>query len=79
MRGSERTIIIRDITERRQAEEAVQSAALFPIQNPEPVLRIHRDGTLLFSNPAAEPILAEWRAESGNNSRLGFGRPSRPH
>ena len=43
--GVTRTIIIRDVTERRQAEEAVQSAALFPIQNPEPVLRIHRDGT----------------------------------
>ncbi len=62
--GSERTIIIRDVTERRLAEEAIQSAALFPIQNPEPILRIHRDGTLLFSNPAAEPVLKEWRAAS---------------
>ena len=61
-----RTIIIRDVTGRRQAEEAVQSAALFPIQNPEPVLRIHRDGTLLFSNPAAGPVLAEWRTAGGN-------------
>ncbi len=63
--GSERTIIIRDVTERRQAQEAVQSTALFPIQNPEPVLRIHRDGTLIFSNQAAEPVLAKWRAASG--------------
>jgi PAS domain-containing protein len=61
-----RTIIIRDVTERRQAEEAVKSAALFPIQNPEPVLRIHRDGTLLFSNPASGTVLAQWRAASGN-------------
>jgi len=61
-----RTVIIRDVTERKRAEEAVKSAALFPIQNPEPVLRIHRDGTLLFSNPASEPILAAWRAASGN-------------
>jgi PAS domain S-box-containing protein len=64
--GSERTIIIRDVTERRQAEEAVRSAALFPIQNPEPILRIHRDGTLLFSNPAAGPVLAEWRTAPEN-------------
>ena len=62
--GSERTIIIRDVTERRKAEEAVRSTALFPTQNPEPVLRIHRDGTLLFSNPAAEPVLKVWRAAS---------------
>ena len=61
-----RTIIIRDVTERMQAEEAVKSAALFPIQNPEPVLRIHRDGTLLFSNPAAGTVLAQWRAAGAN-------------
>ena len=64
--GVTKTIIIRDITERRQAEEAVKSVALFPIQNPEPVLRIHRDGTLLFSNPAAGTVLAQWRAASEN-------------
>jgi PAS domain S-box-containing protein len=61
--GSERTIIIRDITERKRTEETIQSVALFPIQNPEPVMRIHRDGNLLFSNPASEPVLAEWHAE----------------
>ena len=60
-----RLTAVRDITEARKAEEAIRSAALFPIQNPEPVLRVHRDGTLLFSNPAAEPVLAEWRTESG--------------
>ncbi len=64
--GSERTIIIRDVTGRRRVEEAARSAALFPIQNPEPVLRIHRDGTLLFSNPASGRVLAEWRTASGN-------------
>jgi PAS domain S-box-containing protein len=63
--GSERTIIVRDITERKRTEEAIRNAALFPEQNPSPVLRVHRDGTLLFSNPAAEPVLAEWRATSG--------------
>ena len=75
--GSERTIIIRDITEAKKAEEAIKSAALFPIQNPEPVLRIRRDGTLLFSNPASEPVLAAWRAEGAGSSRHWFERPSR--
>jgi len=59
-----RLTAVRDITEARKAEEAIQSAALFPIQNPEPVLRVNRYGILLFSNPAADPVLAEWRAES---------------
>jgi PAS domain S-box-containing protein len=61
-----RLTAVRDITEVRKAEETIKSTALFPIQNPEPVMRIHWDGTLLFSNPAADPVLAEWRAESGN-------------
>ncbi|HTZ41355.1 MAG TPA: PAS domain S-box protein, partial [Syntrophales bacterium] len=60
-----RLTAVRDVTEARKAEEAVRSAALFPLQNPSPVLRIHRDGTLLFSNSAAELILAMWRDESG--------------
>jgi PAS domain S-box-containing protein len=56
-----RLTAVRDITEARKAEETIRGAALFPLQNPEPVMRIHRDGTLLFSNPAARPVLAEWR------------------
>lgn len=65
--GISRTIIVRDISERLRAEEAIKSAALFPIQNPEPVMRIHRDGSLLFSNPAAEEVLAQWRRDEGND------------
>ena len=61
-----RLTAVRDITEARKAEEAIRSAALFPIQNPSPVLRVHRDGALLFSNSAAEPVLAEWRTESAS-------------
>jgi PAS domain S-box-containing protein len=58
-----RLTAVRDVTDARKAEEAIRSAALFPIQNPSPILRVHRDGTLLFSNPAAGPVLEEWRAE----------------
>jgi PAS domain S-box-containing protein len=56
-----RLTAVRDITEARKAEDTIRSVALFPLQNPEPVMRIHRDGTLLFSNPAAGPVLAEWQ------------------
>jgi len=59
--GVARTIVIRDVTERKKAEEAVRSASLFPVQNPQPVLRVGSDGTVLFSNPAAERILAQWQ------------------
>ena len=39
-----RMLIIRNITRRKKAEEAVRSAALFPVQNPLPVLRIDHEG-----------------------------------
>jgi len=54
-----------DISELKRAEEAIRSAALFPLENPSPILRIAQDGTLLFSNRSSEPLLETWRADSG--------------
>ncbi|HEX2768653.1 MAG TPA: CheR family methyltransferase, partial [Geobacteraceae bacterium] len=54
-----------DITELKQAEESIRSAALFPEENPSPVLRVARDGTLLYSNRSSEPMLETWRADCG--------------
>jgi two-component system, chemotaxis family, CheB/CheR fusion protein len=51
-----------DVNELKKAEEDIRSAALFPLENPAPVLRIARDGTILFANRAAEPMLEKWRA-----------------
>jgi PAS domain S-box-containing protein len=48
------------------AAEAIQSAqtirrlSLFPEQNPNPVLRIARDGAILYANPVSGPLLAHW-------------------
>jgi len=50
--------VIRDITNRKRAEEELREAALFPEQNPSPVLRVRRDGLLLFANSAAASLLA---------------------
>jgi PAS domain S-box-containing protein len=54
-----------DTTERRQAEEAIANLAKFPSENPSPVLRIARDGTLLYANQASEPILQQWGCREG--------------
>ena len=43
----------RDVTELRQAEEKVRRMAELPEQNPGPVLRFARDGTLEYSNSAS--------------------------
>jgi PAS domain S-box-containing protein len=45
--------------------EDVQAAALFPLENPNPVLRVARDGTLLFANPASDRLLAAYGVARG--------------
>jgi len=51
--------VLRDITERKKAEEELQSLARFTSENPNPALRVNKDGTLLFSNKAAEMLIGE--------------------
>ena len=56
--------IIRDITERKKAEEAVRNLAKFPSENPAPVLRLAENGTILYANKAAQKFLANtWNCE----------------
>lgn len=54
-----------DITERKRADETIRSLARFPAENPNPVLRIALDGSLLYGNQAAFELLAEWKLEVG--------------
>lgn len=57
--------IIRDITERKKAEEEIRSLARFPSENPGPVLRIAKDGIILYANAAAKSLLGELKTEIG--------------
>jgi PAS domain S-box-containing protein len=54
-----------DITARKQAEQAVAAVALFPAQNPSPVLRVDGNGILLYKNPASDELLNELNLEVG--------------
>jgi PAS domain S-box-containing protein len=54
-----------DITDRKQAEEAVSAVALFPAQNPSPVLRVNAAGILLYMNPASGQVLGELNLRPG--------------
>ncbi len=53
-----------DITERRQAEEALRRLAQFPAENPGPVLRVAGNSALLYANEPARSWLATlgWHA-----------------
>ncbi|MGC1404387.1 MAG: PAS domain S-box protein, partial [Thermodesulfobacteriota bacterium] len=52
--------VIRDISKRLKQEAEIRSLAAFPLSNPSPILRISKEGAVLFANPAAEPLLKEW-------------------
>ena len=57
--------LVRDITERKQAEQEIESLARFPAENPNPVLRVGSDGTLLYANEASHVILQDWGCAVG--------------
>lgn len=43
----------------RDAEHQIEGLARFPSEDPDPVMRIDRDGTVLYANAAGMPLLAE--------------------
>ncbi len=45
--------VYNDVTKQKKAEEEIQSQAKFPSENPHPVMRISKDGILLYTNEAA--------------------------
>jgi len=57
--------LVTDVTERREQERTVRDLALYPQQNPSPVLRIAREGILLNANPASTELLDDWQVETG--------------
>ena len=58
-------VVFHDVTEKRRAQDALQSVARFPDENPYPILRIARDGALLYANRSSEPLLSLWRCQVG--------------
>lgn len=78
--------VMQDVTERREAEDRVLSVSRFPSENPSPVLRVGKDGSILYANAAAESevlnickcniggfIPEQWRA----HIRVAFESPER--
>jgi PAS domain S-box-containing protein len=57
--------ITRDITGRREAEEGILHLAKFPEENPSPVMRFTKDGTILYANQASRPLLSTWGCQMG--------------
>jgi len=50
---------------RIRTEEDVKNLAKFPSENPNPVLRVTKDGVLLYANAASGSLLTEWGCKVG--------------
>jgi PAS domain S-box-containing protein len=48
---------VQDITERKHMIERIESLARFPDENPSPVLRISRQGEILYANKSSSTLL----------------------
>jgi PAS domain S-box-containing protein len=56
---------IRDMTLQKQTEEAIADIANLSDENPLPVLRLTREGTILFANEASRNLLSQWNCSTG--------------
>jgi len=59
-------LYLRDITERKQAEEEIKKLAKFPEENPFPILRLNQEGIILYANKASQALLQDWGCTVGN-------------
>jgi len=46
------------------AEKELTALAKFPSENPNPVLRVTKDGTIILANKKAEPLLVAWKTKA---------------
>ena len=44
----------------KQTEQAIANLARFPSENPNPVLRVSKNGIVLYHNNASKPLLTAW-------------------
>jgi len=58
--------LAQDLNALQKAEEDIYNLALFPQENPLPVLRVSVEGIILYANPAAVEILKQWQCNVGD-------------
>jgi PAS domain S-box-containing protein len=60
--------ITQDITDIKLAEEKIRDLAKFPAENPMPVLRLSKDGTILYSNTPGQVLLEQWNCQTSQTA-----------
>ncbi len=56
---------IEDRKELERVEQQIISQSKFASENPYPVLRVSREGIILYHNKASMPLLLNWQSELG--------------
>lgn len=54
-----------ETTQRKRAEEEARDLSHLPAENPNPVMQMSKDGTILYCNDAGLHILNEWKCQIG--------------
>ncbi|HNB54306.1 MAG TPA: ATP-binding protein, partial [Anaerolineales bacterium] len=59
--------VVRDISTRKQAEQAIASLAKFPEESPFPFFRISMNRRILYANKSSAPLLQSWQTRTGES------------
>ena len=60
------TFSLFDVTERVQTQTEIESLSRFPSENPNPVLRMAKNGAILYANAGSAPLLSWCDAQIGD-------------
>ena len=55
--------IVQDVSERKRLTEQLEVLARFSAENPNPVMRVDKEGMILFANQQSQQILDVWKSE----------------
>jgi PAS domain S-box-containing protein len=61
--------MMQNIFEYKKAAKEMESVARFPNESPHPVLRLGKDGTILYANKASQTLLHGWGRKAGDVAR----------
>ena len=59
--------VVEDISSRKQMEDEVRLVAAFPMQNPNPVLRVSSEGIVLYASSSSAALLRVWKSATGKS------------
>jgi PAS domain S-box-containing protein len=60
--------VARNITEIKQREHEIENISKFPSENPNPIFRIDKKGTILYGNTACDSLFSMWNTKVGKRT-----------